>query len=325
MPTRSILSCAAALWLSACATEAERTPEPMTVELLEPTPLDESRYRVVAEIRNFDPTAGLRGEIAIFGETSQVVMLDAVTSGRIEVTTEPLPAFIAVAATIRLTSTRPPSILQDNRSWETGPPDITAVTALVGDAGTISVTGHGLGRPVAMELGIRATPTADETWLSLVNFTCDDAGCRAVVPVLLSTDQARTFPGKVPPSTVRLVYVGEVRRDAVVGTTQLAYRITPPRPSGGTAGSTFEVSLFHPARAPDLAGVTVLFDDVALTPLAVTELGDITAGGFIYLTRAQFRVPAGAAPGVHRITARTSFDEALLSNGPDFLVVAAGQ
>jgi hypothetical protein len=82
---------------------------------------------------------------------------------------------------------------------------------------------------------------------------------------------------------------------------------------------------FHPARAPDLAGVTVLFDDTTLVPLSVQELGDITAGGVIYLTRSQFRIPADAAVGPHRITAITSYGEPMISNGPDFMVVAAGQ
>ena len=66
-------------------------------------------------------------------------------------------------------------------------------------------------------------------------------------------------------------------------------------------------------------------DDVALVPQSVTKLGDITAGGFIYLTRSKFVVPASATPGLHHITAKTDFGDEFLSNGPDFTVVAPAQ
>jgi hypothetical protein len=110
--------------------------------------------------------------------------------------------------------------------------------------------------------------------------------------------------------TGHLVYLRERAIEAAVGTTQLACRISRPTPTSGAAGSTFEVALFHPARAPDLAGVTVFFDDTPLVPISVRELGDFTVGGFIYLTRSQFRIPESASLGLHRITAMTSHGEA---------------
>src|SRR5262249_46662254 len=73
---------------------------------------------------------------------------------------------------------------------------------------------------------------------------------------------------------------------------------------------------------PRSRGVTVSFDDTALTPDSVTELGDITAGGFIYLTRSKFKVPANATPGVRHVTATASFGDVMLSNGPDLTVTA---
>jgi hypothetical protein len=308
-----------------CGADSEPALAPeMSIKLMTPIQQPQSRYRLVAQITNFDPAAGLHGQLEVHNvEGQQVFPIDAVADARIEIDTDTLPAMHDQAMSILLRGAAGTQSLQDRMDWKSGPPDIVTTTPTVGDAGTITLTGYGLGSPILMVLGLRATPEASEKLVEIFSFAKVDATtCKGVVPVVLSTDEPSIFTGRVPPARVFLRYFTDSGlTDVPVGTTQLAYRISRPVPVSGAAGSTFDVTLFHPARAPDLAGLTVSFDDMALAPQSVTELGDITAGGFIYLTRSTFVVPASASPGLHHVTARTEFGDEFLSNGPDFTVV----
>lgn len=295
----------------------------MSIELMAPVQLPHSRYRLVAQIANFDPAAGLHGELLFYNvEQTHRFPIDAITSAQIEIETETLAAMRDQTMEIRLTG-EGISPLTDMLLWTTGLPDIESTTASVGDAGKITVTGYGLSSAQDMVLGPRATADADETMMRMLNFTkLDDTRYEAVVPVVLSPVDPPFFTGRVPPSRVFLRYANNAGiTDVPVGTTQLGYRISTPDPTSGGAGSTFDVVLFHPAHAPDLAGVTVSFDDIPLAPQSVTELSDLTVSGYIYLTRSRFQVPANASLGVHRVTAKTAFGDEFLSNGPDFTVI----
>jgi hypothetical protein len=320
------------LLMIGCAANSDADkPEPpaMSIGLLEPTQLPHSRYRLTAMISNFDPAAGLQGKLEYHSALGQtIVPISAVTDARIAIETDSLPAAQLFSATILLDGAPGTRQLLASRQFTTGGPDAAAPTAPIGDAATFTVTAYGLGAPIGLYLGVHPTAGAAEQLIQIFGGSkVDDMTYKAVMPVVLSTDQAPVFPGAVQPARLVMRYFnGNAAVDyPVTGEIQLAYRSGKPNPASGTAGSTFELTLFHPAKAPDLSGVTVLFDDTPLAPTSVTELGDITAGGFIYLTRSKFTVPANATLGVHKVTAKTAFDDPFISNGPDFTVTAPAQ
>jgi hypothetical protein len=323
----------ALMWLlvTACGTESEPKPAPeMEIQLLDPVPIGQSRYRVAAQITNFDPTANLHGELIVttLGDVyvSKTFPLDAVTGPDIAFETETLDALTLHQSTITLMYDNPQNRrLRDQREWHTGPPEITAgLPATLTDVAKVTITGFGLRSMNTLRLGFRPTPGADEILRDMDGFFCEPTQCTGQVPILLSPPPERShlFSGAVPPATVHLghrTFEGMVT-DAVIGTTQLVYIMSIPRPSSGPAGSEFEVQLFHPARAPDLAGVTVSFDDMALTPVSVTENFGVTSFDVIYLTVVRFRVPATATPGTYRLRAVTQFGEEMKTGDQGFTV-----
>ncbi len=320
---RSSLAFVSGSWLLvACATEPEPPPE-LEATIVAVEPIGGSRYRITAELTNLELATNVRATWIVPGPNgvSTTYLVPAVTSSRFDIETIELPAFTSQHAAIDVSY-----VLDyrdgrsiDERSWTTAPPEIATVTDTVGDASTLTVTGTGLGSSRGLLLGIRSSATAAETVIELPTW-----GGGARVPILLSPplDVPRYFDGAVPPATVYLKIEGAdgfIRHP--VGTTQLRYRVGAPVPAAGPPGTNFELALFHPARAPDLAGLTVTFDGVPITPQTVNEHEELTAVGAIYLTRAWFRVPAGTAPGPYQLRVVTAFGEELLANGSTFEVV----
>lgn len=320
----------ASVFLISCAGDGHpEVPPRMSVNIVEVSAIGAKRYRLAAEIVNFDPELTFEGHVSLSGGTEPLapIPVGAINSPRVEVETPALDVLTTYRATISLSrdggglDTR----LFDDHSWMTGPPEISMVTSVVGDAGLLKVTGSDLRTLTSLWLAVTPELGAPATRVDLTMLEGDDTYRSGRVPVLLSLppELPRTFTGAVPPLAVHLSGSrsnGEIA-DVVVGTVQLKYRATPPVPAMGLAGSDFTLKLLHPARAPDLLGLTVYFDDVALAPLAVSELGDLTVGGWIYLTSAKFRVPANATPGPHPIKVVTSYGEEFLNNNPAFEVI----
>jgi len=317
-------------FLISCAGDGQpEVPPRMAVNIVEVSAIGANRYRLTAEIANFDPELTFEGRVTLSAGAGALapIPVEAINSSRVEVETPALDVLTTYSATIALfgsiggMDTR----LFDDHSWMTGPPEISMVTSVVGDAGLLKVTGTDLCTLPSLWLAVTPEPGAPATRVDLTMIEGDDTYRIGRVPVLLSLppEVPRTFTGAVPPLAVHLSgsRSNGAEADAVVGTVQLKYRATPPVPAMGLAGSDFTLKLLHPARAPDLLGLTVYFDDVALAPLAVSELADLTVGGWIYLTSAKFRVPANATPGPHQINVVSSYGEEFLNNNPAFEVI----
>lgn len=317
-------------------------PPPGSTELrirrVEVTPIGQLRFSLAIELENFAAARMVNASIdvpRIFKLGDPVfpppVTVSDIRSSRFAVETESLAAFTSYHTSVSVGyvdlagASHSAYALQ---SWLSGPPEITEAPApTVGDAGPVTVTGYGLGEIKGMQLVFAAASPIHMVTSDLGGVVCNRTQCVGQVPILLSPlpGEPRTFTGAVPPATVHLIRPraddSPNSHDFVVGPTQLVYLMSAPTPASGPAGATFEVPLYHPARAPDLAGLTVRFDDLALVPVSVTELSSEAAGSRYYYTRARFRVPATAEPGVHRISAATEFGEPL-STAQDFTVTA---
>jgi len=315
----------------------EDLPGPvMTVELSEPVPVGDNRYVVVGQIGNFDPDKEVRVEITVGSEDGTrpdvTATIGPLLRSQFEFATDQLDPSTRYHVKIRVVPDRGGYDPRAELRWWTlssdaypphDGPTVTGISAAVADATQLRVYGQGLGIYDQMWIGYRPGRFTTMHRTYLYDFKCDVTGCNGVLPVLTSPplDQPQPFDGALPAAVVYLQRAADPS-SVEVGITQLAYRVSPPRPSAGPAGSVLEVDLFHPARAPDLTGLIVRFDGIALAPLAVRELVQATAGGESYSTRAQFRVPDDAAPGVHHVGAITTYSQTFLSINDAFVVVA---
>jgi hypothetical protein len=305
------------------------------IRRVEVMPIGQLRFRIVVDLENF--AAGMVSaavdvpRIFKLGDPLQPppVRIADIRSSQFSVETESLHAFTSYGTSVSVNyvdlAGHSHSAYASQR-WLSGPPEITEGPApTVGDAGPVTVTGHGLGKIEGMQLVFAAASPIHMVTSDLGGVVCCQTKCVGQVPILLSPlpGEPRTFTGAVPPATVHLIRPraddSPAAHDFVIGPTQLVYLMSAPTPASGVAGASFEIPLYHPARAPDLAGLTVRFDDLALAPISVTELSAEAAGSRYYYTRARFRVPGTAEPGVHRISAVTEFGEPL-STAQDFTV-----
>lgn len=315
------------LWLGAGCPASDPDPgdELMRVAIIEVTQEPGARYRVAAQIENFRSDAGVRATVYFAGGVDELPPIEvaSIAAANFSVDSEPLAAHSDHSVTVNILD-RDGLRSQEQRSFRTGSFEISEVTPAVSDATTLTVTGYGLSSGQGLRLGIRATPDATEERVDLLATTCTATVCTGTVPILLSLPpgEPRRITGAVPPSQVYLWTNGADQQpfDSAVGTTQLAYRSGPPVPASGAAGSEFELLLFHPARAPLLLGLTVRFDDTALSPIAATEHADLAGGGLIYFTRARFRVPAAAVAGSHTIGVASDLGESFLASSATFTV-----
>ncbi len=306
-------------------------------------PIGQLRYRIVVDIDNFFTATRMDAEVNVptaFDITDDPLIpppkrLYDLKGPRIELDTEPLHAFTSYHTLVLLhwsEGTMDPIDHQalDGHSWVSGPPELTAgPAAKVGDTGAVTVAGNGLGMVKGMQVAFRPAPTStSDVRIDLRGLVCSHTQCVAQVPILLSPAPGtpRTFTGAAPPATVHLVQPSETDgaedHDVAVGTTQLEYEMSSPSPRSGTSGSEFVLALFHPARAPDLDGLTVLLDDEPLSPTNVLERVQHTAVGDRYFTVASFRVPEAAEPGVHHTRGVTALGEELSCADCDFTVTA---
>src|SRR6185295_6157585 len=157
---RAVCYAAIPLLMIGCAANPEK-PEPpaMSIGLMEPTQLAHSRYRFTAMISNFDPEAGLHGQLEYHSSLGQtIVPISAVTDAQIAIETDPLPAAQVFSAGITLNGAPGTLQLQSSRQFTTGGPDATAPTAQIGDAATFTFTVYGIGMPAGLYLGVHPTP-----------------------------------------------------------------------------------------------------------------------------------------------------------------------
>jgi hypothetical protein len=309
----------------------------LRIRRVEIVPIGQLRFRIVVDLENFAPGM-VNASVDVprifkLGDPLQPppVWISDIRSPQFSVETESLDAFTAYRTSVQVSCVDIAGKSQSAyalQAWLSGPPEITEGPApTVGDAGPVTVTGHGLGEIKGMQLVFAAASPIHMVTSDLGSVVCNHTKCVGQVPILLSPlpGEPRTFTGAVPPATVHMIRPraddSPAAHDFVVGPTQLVYLMSAPTPASGVAGATFEIPLYHPARAPDLAGLTVRFDDRALAPISVTELSAEAAGSMYYYTRARFRVPGTAEPGVHRISAVTEFGEPL-STAQDFTVTA---
>jgi hypothetical protein len=315
--------------VAACGSETPEPPPDLTVEIGAPIPLGDGRARLPVRFDNVPAGAILEGVVYVTGAHGQFTetRFSDQTGPELAIDTGVLDSVTAWTANVQAQDDAG-HFAQDSVTWTTGGPAISSLTPTVGDAAIMTVTGTGIGvNTLRISLGVRATPDGPEERIALLESSCSAGTCTGRVPVLLATapQVPDRFPGAVPPATVYLDGSGPGADEsfhAAVGTTQLVYRASPPEPEMGPAGSEFLLTIFHPARAPDLAGVVIELGDVRLVPEEVTEFQDLSVGGWIYLTQSRLRVPADATPGPHRLRVSTEHGEEMISSGSTFEVVA---
>lgn len=299
------------------------------------------QYVLAVTIHNFDPARAITLAVSYGRDDAKVtdplVQLGPLTQDRAELFVELDPDADYHARVVAVPAEGYDRMAEDH--WRTGPwilppaapvdpsvplepplPPQDGASPDLTDGGTVRVVARHMEDVASpdMFLRFRSSPKVAETIVRLAATRCDPGGCEGVLPPMMSPPGAPLFAGALPEARVYYDRPGEGILEG--GMTRLRYRMSPPSPATGAAGDELGVELFHPARAPGLAGITVLFDDTPLTALAAEDVAATLVVWPAFSTRSRYRVPADAAPGVHHVRAVTAAGDEFLSSDDRFTV-----
>jgi hypothetical protein len=325
--------------LAACLREP--TPPPLLFVSLSPRPLAAPQYVLTTTIGNFDPARQVMLELS-YGRDDAKQADQQVTLGPLDDETAAVFVELDPDADYHARVRAVPAEGYDRMAeahWRTGPwvlppeapvdpslpldpplPPEDGASPDLTDGGTVRVVARHMEDVASpdMFLRFRSSAKVAETIVRLAATHCDQGGCEGVLPPLMTRPGAAPFIGALPKARIYYDRPGVGTLEG--GATLLRYRMAPPVPATGAPGAEFSVELFHRAHAPELPGLTVLFDDTPLRPIAAEDVATTLVVWPAISSRSRYRVPDDAAPGVHHLRAVTAFGDEFLSSDDRFVV-----